>query len=91
MRVPIGSNFGMALVLTAQATGRAFATLDIGFARFGENATRMSDGALEALRSEVPAARSLPLLRALAREAGETVVVDCTAQNQLHIAVAPCN
>ena len=87
---PISGSFGMALVLTPQATVQAFAVLDIDFAAREENETCMSDPGLEALRSGVPAARSLPLLGALARNGSETIVVDCAAGNQLRVVVAPC-
>jgi hypothetical protein len=76
--------------MTPQATGHAFAALEISFAAREENETRMSDSGLEALRGGVPAARSLPLLGALARAATETIVVDCAAGNQLRIVVASC-
>lgn len=87
---PISASFGMALVMTQQATSQTFATLDISFLPCGDTETRMSDSSLEALRSGVPAARSLPLLGVLARDATEVIVVDCGAGNQLRIAVAPC-
>jgi Beta-ketoacyl synthase, N-terminal domain len=87
---PISASFGMALVMTPQATRQAMAVLEISFVPRGETETRMSNSSLEALRSHVPAARSLPLLGALARDATETILVDCAAGNQLRIAVAPC-
>ena len=87
---PISASFGIALVMTPQATSHAFAALEISFAVREENETRMSDSGLEALRGGVPAARSLPLLGALARAATETIVVDCAAGNQLRIVVASC-
>ncbi|MGQ0522899.1 MAG: beta-ketoacyl synthase chain length factor [Betaproteobacteria bacterium] len=88
---PISASFGMALVMVPQATSEAFAVLDIRFASRGEDETRMSDSGLETLRGGVPAARCLPLLGALARNATETIVVDCAAGNQLRVAVAPCS
>jgi hypothetical protein len=88
---PISASFGMAMVMAPQATSRALAALEVSFASRGENETRMSDSGLEALRSGVPAARCLPLLGALARNATETIVVDCAAGNQLRVAVAPCS
>jgi len=87
---PINASFGMAMVLTPQATRQSFATLDIHFGPRQESETRMQNSGLEALRSGVPAARSLPLLGALARKATESVVIDCPAGNQLRIAVTPC-
>ena len=87
---PIGASFGMALVLTPQATDRALAVLEIDFAPRDGNATQMRDAGLEHLRGSVPAARSLPLLAALARAAADAIVIDCPAENQLRIKVAPC-
>lgn len=87
---PISASFGVALAMTSQATRQAFAALEISFGPRGENATGMSDSSLEALRRGVPAARSLPLLAVLARNATETIVIDCAAGNQLRIAVTPC-
>ena len=87
---PISASFGMALVMTPQATGRALAALEIVLVAREENETCMSDSGLEALRSGVPAARSLPLLGALARAANETLFVNCAARNQLRIVVTSC-
>lgn len=86
----IGASLGMALVLTPQATGRTLAVLDLRFAPRSGNASRMRETMLETLRTGAPAARSLPLLSALARRATETLLIDCPAGNQLRIAVAPC-
>ena len=86
----IGANFGVALVLTPQATGHSFATLDVDFLPVAGIAAVMADTALEALRASVPAARSLPLLAALAKRASESIVLDYVAGSHLRIAVAPC-
>jgi len=87
---PIGGNFGVALVLTPHATRQTFATLDVSLIHTQENPSVVTDTALDALRASIPAARSLPLLSALARHATEVIVLDYVAGNQLRIAVAPC-
>jgi hypothetical protein len=87
---PIGANFGVALVL-AREKGRAAAALDVTFSPGRGSATIMTDAALEALRSSVPAARSLPLLAALARNTGEDVVLEYLEAAHLKIMVAPCS
>lgn len=87
---PISASFGVALVIAPQATRESFAVLEISFESRQESETRMQDSSLEALRSGVPAARSLPLLSILARKETATVFIDCAAGNQLRIAVTPC-
>jgi hypothetical protein len=49
----------------------------------------MSDPALEALRVGIPAARSLPLLAALARQEGGVFAFELSASNHLRTHVAP--
>lgn len=91
----IEGNFGVALVLTPQRTEQSSAALDVEFRPGFAKADTMPDAALEQLRSQNPAARSLPLLAALAR-AGEQggaprrVVLDYLGDCRLEIAVAPC-
>jgi hypothetical protein len=51
----------------------------------------MADEALETLRRGVPAARSLPLLAALARGAGDALAIDYLDGLQLKVDIAPCN
>jgi len=69
--VPLGAlrgipyPFGVALVLTAAPTAGALAMLDLSLGR--QAPSRMADGPLEAMRSGVPAARSLSLLQTLAQ------------------------
>jgi hypothetical protein len=80
----------MALVLAPQPTDRAVAVLDVAFVPQETDATRATDPGLEALRTGAPAARSLPLLVALARGARETVVLEFVAGTHLRVTVAPC-
>lgn len=87
---PIGGNFGAAFVFTPHATDHTVAVWDISLAASAESPSSVDDPALEALRLTVPAARSLPLLRALARNATEVVVLDYVGGNSLRIAVTPC-
>jgi len=86
----IGASFGMALVLTPHATARACASLEVNFMPGAARATRMADRGLEAMRASVPAARSLPLLCALARGTTEVVILAYLADSHLHVRVAPC-
>jgi len=86
----LGPAFGVALVITPQATGASFAALEVSLVQGAQNPTAMADAALDALRATVPAARSLPLLSALARGATEVVVLEYIAGNHMRVAVAPC-
>lgn len=87
---PIGAIFGVALVL-APERGRPVAALDVIFAHGESAVTVMTDAALEAVRSSVPAGRSLPLLAALARDTGEAVTLELLEGTHLRITVAPCS
>ena len=86
----ISGSFGMALVMTPHATARAFASLEVNFMPGAAGATRMDDRGLEAVRAGVPAARSLPLLCALARGTTEVIILEYLAGSHLHVQVAPC-
>lgn len=71
---PIPDAFGVALLLSPQAGERTLARIALELA--SEPATTMDDAALEALRAAIPAARSLPLLAALARRETARVALD---------------
>lgn len=73
---PIGAAFGAALILTPQASEASLARLDIELRQKSGDASTMADAALEALRRGTPAARSLPLLAALARSAAAALILD---------------
>jgi len=87
---PILAAFGIALVLAPGATDRSMAELDVAFVAEETAATPLADHGLEALRKGVPAARSLPLLAALARSSAETVILEYVLGTHLRVAVAPC-
>jgi hypothetical protein len=50
----------------------------------------LADAGLEALRRNVPSARSLPLLRLLARGAAGAAVLEYLGRPNLAVKVAPC-
>ncbi|HEX4619337.1 MAG TPA: hypothetical protein VH135_06380, partial [Steroidobacteraceae bacterium] len=54
-------------------------------------AERLADPQLEALRSRVPAARGLPLLRRIARGEHAAVGIDYLEKQRLHLEVSPCH
>jgi hypothetical protein len=72
---PIPDAFGIAFVLTPPADNTArLATLGLSL---GSSAGEpVADPSLEALRTAIPAARGLPLLRALARRETDRVLLD---------------
>jgi hypothetical protein len=76
--------------LAPQAGQRSRAALDLAFLDGAAPATRMPDPGLETLRLGAPAARALPLLRALACAAPENVEMDFLSARRLRIAVSPC-
>ena len=86
---PIVSLFATALILSPAATDHSLARLTIALRRDGATPTLMPDAALEEMRIGNPAARSLPLLAALARHAAETVALEHLGGKHLVVAVAP--
>jgi Beta-ketoacyl synthase, N-terminal domain len=87
---PISGEFGVALVMTPHAGAHSLAALELELAPGDARESRLSDPGLEATRLSNPAARSLPLLVALARNAAETVVFKYAESASLRARVAPC-
>jgi hypothetical protein len=85
---PISDAFGIALVLAPDARAPALAKLTAALS--ADDADRMSEPQLEAMRLSIPAARSLPLLRSLARAAGGCVTLDYLPDIRLALEVEPC-
>ena len=84
---PIEGEFGLALVLSADAARAMFALeLELG----GAAETRLPDAGLEKLRLNNPAARSLPLLAAMARGSANEPVLAYTPAASLMAKVSPC-
>jgi hypothetical protein len=88
-RRAIGSTFAVALVLAPAPTDKSFAHLTIRCGCDAQPASAMTDAALEALRAGNPAARSLPLLAALAERSPAEIVLDYVFGNMLAVSVAP--
>lgn len=95
----IEGNFGVALVLTPEPTARTFAALDLEFRAGSVPAVPMHDAALEQLRQQNPAARSLPLLAVVAgidlargqsAAAEMRLALDYLEDGHLDIVVSPC-
>ena len=86
---PIAAEFGVALVLAPRPTARSIARIDASIAA-GE-AQILDDAPLEALRRGVPAARSLPLLAALALGMPRVTTVEYLDSDGLRVQVSPCD
>ena len=84
---PIPDAFGVALVLTPEAGPLALARIDVQFT--DAPATVLASRELERLRREIPAARSLPLLDALAAQRAASVVLDYLPDTRLHVNIVP--
>lgn len=85
----LGCEFGVALLMAPEA-GNALAALEVELAAPDVPETRLADAVLEAVRLGNPAARSLPLLAALARGAAAEVILRYVAGANLRVRVAPC-
>jgi hypothetical protein len=88
---PVPGEFGVGLLLSPQRGTNSIARIGAGFSQLG--ADRLADPELEALRSGIPAARSLPLLQALAigaSGASGAVVLDYLEHSRLAVEIQPC-
>jgi hypothetical protein len=83
---PIDDSFGVGMVLVPDASDRTLARIEAHFTE--APADTFDDAALEALRLSNPAARALPLLRALALAQKGTVVLDYLDGTQLAVTLA---
>jgi len=84
---PIPDAFAVALVLVPDRTEQALAHLTVNFS--DDAVDRCEIDALESLRASNPAARSLPVLAALARGRSLSVVVEYLGPPQLRVQVEP--
>ncbi|MGH8296680.1 MAG: beta-ketoacyl synthase chain length factor [Steroidobacteraceae bacterium] len=89
---PIPDAFGTALVLTPQPQASSLARLTAALidASADAPADRMADPRLEALRAGIPAARSLPLLRLIARRESGRAVLEYLPEQHLAVEVSAC-
>ncbi|HEV7137061.1 MAG TPA: beta-ketoacyl synthase chain length factor [Steroidobacteraceae bacterium] len=87
---PLPDSFGVALVLTPAAGPNARARLTATLCQTGVAADRLADPQLEALRTALPAARSLPLLRLLARRESGNAVLDYLGEQRIAVEVREC-
>lgn len=87
---PQPDSFAVAFVLTPAAPPNAHARLTASLCSSAAGADRLSEPQLETLRRAVPAARSLPLLRLLARRESGKVVLDYLDEQCLTVEVSEC-
>jgi hypothetical protein len=85
---PMPDVFGVALVLTPQKRASSLARVNAAFT--DSNFDRMADPALEALRSAIPAARSLPLLGLLAARSSGRAILEYLDVSRVAVQVEPC-
>ena len=85
---PIPDAFGVALLLTPAAGARSLAQITARLSLMPADVLR--DARLEALRAQLPAARSLPLLQVLALAQRRRVAIDYLESQSLEIEVSPC-
>ncbi len=85
---PIPDCAGVALFLTPLQSVRSLARIAVTPGT--DAAARLADGALESLRTTIPALRSLPLLQMLARREGGSVCLDYLPPMQLRVDCVPC-
>jgi beta-ketoacyl synthase-like protein len=85
----IGASFGVAFVLNPAQSDHALAELRVGLATTPGAVTMCADQALDDLRRTNPAARSLPLLIALASRSAGNVRLELS-RGALDVEVLPC-
>ena len=86
---PIPDAFAVALLLTPVARPGSLARLTASLCPAPAHA--LTDPQLESLRAQVPAARSLPLLRQIASAETGTVVIDYLGSERVQLEVSPCH
>lgn len=86
---PIPDAFGIALALTPTRSERSIAQVRVSLV--DGDADTMENRDLENLRMSIPAARSLPLLCALARREATTLTLDYLDNRRLAVGVVPCS
>ena len=85
---PMPDMFGVALVATPEPNEHSIAQIRVELTR--ADADTIADSGLEALRLSIPAARSLPLLQALAQAQPARVILDYLDQTRIAVELIPC-
>lgn len=89
---PIPDTMGVGLLLSPLPSVHSVARLDLdGALAFTHDAVdTLQDAGLEQMRAAIPAARSLPILRALAAGEARRVVIDYLDELHLAVRITPC-
>lgn len=89
---PVPDAFGVALLLNPRRSAGSLAWVRLHGDSYltSDPADSLADAVLESLRRSIPAARSLPLLRALAMRQSGRVVLDYLDGLQLALQLTPC-
>lgn len=87
---PLPDSFAVALILTPDPSPKTCARITASLCEAGAVSDRLSEPGLEALRASLPAARSLPLLRLLARREPGEVVIDYVGEQRVAVEVREC-
>jgi hypothetical protein len=87
---PLPDSFGVALILTPEPSSSACAQIVANLCAAGSVSDRLPEPQLEALRTALPAARGLPLLRLLARREPGNVVLDYVGDQRVAVEVREC-
>ena len=85
---PIPDAFGIALVLAPQRSAQALAQISVSLTE--ASADKLDDAGLENLRNAIPAARGLPLLRAIALRQNKCVILDYLDSTRLAVDITLC-
>lgn len=86
---PIPDAFGIALVLTPERCANSLARMQVSLS--AEPLETLAEPGLEWLRREIPAARSLPLLRLLAAGRPGRAVIEYLDVSRAAVQVEPCS
>jgi Beta-ketoacyl synthase, N-terminal domain len=87
---PLPDSFGVALILTPEPSPRACARIAAVLCGAEAVSDQLPEPQLEALRTALPAARGLPLLRLLARRQPGDVVLDYVGEQRVAVEVREC-
>ena len=89
---PIPVPFGIAMVTRHDQSPQSFARLDVSILfNCGQDITISKNPTLEKFRRNVPTARGLPLLSAIAHEDPENVVLEYLDNIQVKVDIVPCS
>jgi len=89
---PISDAFGISLVLAPQQSNQTLAKITIRLtdASPSQQVTQMNDAELEHLRTNIPAARGLPLLQSIAMQQHTQVILDYLGSTHIAVDITSC-